>query len=313
MPPRLWSTEEVEQHRALAYWIDTVCDRFMELEIDTPVRDRFHARLEQADLGPVTVNILRADRQRVCRTRAKIAGTHHPVFHLMQMRSGSVVVHQLGRATPVRPGECVLINGTEPYEIECPDATNALVLGLPERWLKRWLRYPERFPARAFSGRGWTLALNAALESLELGSTDALALPANAVAEQLASLLALAVGPEALDSRPALLERAMRTLQVSFHEPDLDATAVASLHNVSLRALHYAFAHSDTTFAEELFRLRLEHARQMLSDPKRSRMPMIEVAARSGFGDPSHFSRRFRQRYGQSPRQFRKASIRLPA
>ena len=33
--PGHWSTDGVDQRRALAYWVDTVCDRFLELEIDT--------------------------------------------------------------------------------------------------------------------------------------------------------------------------------------------------------------------------------------------------------------------------------------
>jgi AraC family transcriptional activator of tynA and feaB len=309
MRARLWSTEDVEQRLALSYWVDTVCDRFMELEIDTPLRERFSGRLEQADLGPATVNFLQADRQRVRRTRAKIAGTHYPVFHLMQLRSGRVVVRQLGREAPLRPGECMLINGTEPYEIACPEATSALVMALPEAWLKRWVQHPERFPVRVFSGSSWSAALNAALDSLEIASTDSLALPPNAVAEQIASLLALAAGREALDHRPVLLQRLMSTLRDCFHESDLSATAVASAHHVSIRTLHYAFAHAGTTFTEELLRLRLEHAVQVLSNPKLAHLPVTEAAARCGFADPGHFSRRFRQRYGKSPRQFRDSNI----
>jgi len=309
MPRRLWTTEQVEQRHALAYWIDIVCDRFMELEIDTPQRDGFRGRLEQLDLGAAaTVNILEADRQRVCRTRAKIARTRHPVFHLMHMRSGGVIVHQLGRETPLRAGECILINGTEPYEIECPQATRAVVVGLQESWLKRWVHHPERLPAHVFSGPYWSCALNAALASLDVASPHSLALAPSAVAEQIASLLALAAGPDALAVWPALVERVMSTLRDRFHEADLSAPTVAREHHVSRRALHYAFARAGTTFMEELLRLRLEHARQILSNPRLVHMPVTEAAARCGFAEPSHFARRFRQRYGQSPRQFRQAN-----
>ena len=59
--PRRWSTEEVDQRRALSYWVDTVCDRFLALEIDSPLRDHFRARLEQVELGPATVNSIQAE------------------------------------------------------------------------------------------------------------------------------------------------------------------------------------------------------------------------------------------------------------
>ncbi len=52
-----------------------------------------------------------------------------------------------------------------------------------------------------------------------------------------------------------------------------------------------------------LLRLRLEEARSLLA---RERGLSIERAAlRCGFGDPKHFSRSFRRRFGLCPRQFR--------
>jgi AraC-like DNA-binding protein len=97
----------------------------------------------------------------------------------------------------------------------------------------------------------------------------------------------------------------MSTLGDRFHEADLSATDLAREHHVSIRTLHYAFARAGTTFTEELLQLRLEYARQILSNPKLVLLPVTEAAARCGFAEPGHFARRFRQRYGQSPRQFR--------
>ena len=54
-------------------------------------------------------------------------------------------------------------------------------------------------------------------------------------------------------------------------------------------------------------RLRLAHAHTMLSDVRLVDLPVAEIAIRCGFADPSHFARRFRQRFGQSPSQFRGA------
>src|SRR6185312_4607392 len=82
---RHWSTEEVDPRHALAYWVDTICDRFLELEIDTPVRQRFRASLDQTDLGPTTANFIQADIQRVQRTRAKISRMSSPLYVLLQL------------------------------------------------------------------------------------------------------------------------------------------------------------------------------------------------------------------------------------
>ena len=309
--PRHWSTEEVEQRRALAYWVATICDRFLELEIDTPFRDHFRARLDQIDLGPATANFIDADIQRVERTRAKIARMRSPGFMLLQMRAGHVRFRQLGREFRLAPGECVFIDSTEPYELECPQATSALALRLPPDWLKRWIAHPERLVARHFGAGGWSGALCAAVASLDVDSLDHLALPRDAVAEQIVSLLTLAAGTESQvpASRPNLYGQLLRTLRNRFHESDLSLLTVANEHRISERSLHYAFAGAGTTFIDQLMSLRLERAREILGDARMSDLSVAEVAARCGFADPGHFARRFRQRYGLAPLQFRRSII----
>jgi AraC family transcriptional regulator, positive regulator of tynA and feaB len=309
--PRHWCTTQVEQQRALAYWVETVCDRFLDLEIDSPVRDRFHASLDQVDLGPMTANLFEADTQRVRRTSAKIARMHAPMFLLMQLRSGRVRFAQLGRDIELSPGECVFIDGTEPYDLQCPQPTRALTLRLPADWLRGWLARPERHTVRVFRQDGWSSALCAAVGSLDLSSCDLLTVPQETLAESIATLLKLAIGPEtgAPVRQPMLFNRLMRTLQNRFHEADLSPRSVAAEHHISTRSVHYAFASAQTTFVERLMRLRLERAHLMLSDLHLFDLPVAEVAARCGFADPSHFARRFRRQFGRSPLQFRAAVL----
>jgi AraC-like DNA-binding protein len=303
---RHWSTEEVDPRHALAYWVDTICDRFLELEIDTPLRHRFRASLDQTDLGPATASFIQAEIQRVQRTRAKISHMSAPVYVLLQLRAGHIQFRQLGRETRVGPGECVFIDGTEPYELECPQPTSALALRLPADWLGHWLARPEHLAARRFdAGGGWSTALCAALASLDIEACDQLALSREQVAEQIASLLTLAVGNETAtpDKDLRLFDHLMRTLKGRFHEPDLSLASVATEHGISKRTLYYAFADAGTTFVNELMRLRLERARQLLSERDLS---VTEVAAHCGFNDSSHFARRFRRQYGLAPAQLRR-------
>lgn len=311
--PRHWSTREVEQRQALAYWVDTVCDRFLELEIDTPVRDRFQACLDQVDFGPMTASFLEAETQRVRRTIANIARMRTPMFVLLQLRVGQVRFQQLGREVCVGPGECVFIDGTEPYELECPHLTKAVALRLPADWLRRWIAQPERHAARLFNTGGWSAALCGAVACLDVHSCEQLALPRDAVADPIATLLKLAIGPErdASSRRPILFNQLVRTLQNRLHEADLSPLAVAAEHGICPRSVHYAFAKFQTTFVERLMEMRLARAREMLSDAHLLGLPIAEVAARCGFADPSHFARRFRRRFGQSPLQFRGSAARI--
>lgn len=304
-----WAADSVEQRGALTYWEDTVCDRFLELDVDLPARGQLRAG-EQLDFGPATLSFVGAASPQTRRTPARIAHTRHPTFFLVQFRVGHGTLRQRGRDLHIRSGECALIDGTQPYDLECPHTTSAAILRMPDAWLRRWLPNPESASPLLFSQGDWSSALCAAMASLRLETCADLALPRSAVAEQIASLLALAVGKGAAAESPRSLLRALiGTLCDRLEEADLSPSTVAAQHGISKRTLHYAFSAAGTTFVEQLMQLRLERAREILSDARQAPPRIEDVATRCGFTDPSHFARRFRQKYSHAPLQYRRAVL----
>jgi AraC family transcriptional regulator, positive regulator of tynA and feaB len=314
---RRWSTSDVDSQHALAYWVDTICRSFLEVDIDSPDREHFTAHLDQSDFGPATLCLVEADTQTVHRTRARIARSRYAAFFLLQLRSGQMRLNQYGRDSHLQAGDCILVDCNEPYRVDCLQATRCVALRFPHNWLKTWIPAPEDVAARPFpSTVGWGAALGAALANLDSDGAAELALPAGMVAEQLAALLTLAAGPQiatpSSTSRDKLLGRLTRTIQDRCHESELTPGAVADAHGISKRYLHYLFAQANTTFSSELMRVRLERAQRLLSDGRFAKISVGEVAARCGFVDPSHFARRFRKTYGQGPTQYRVRSAAAP-
>jgi AraC family transcriptional regulator, positive regulator of tynA and feaB len=310
-----WSTADVDPRRALAYWIETICQSFLEIDIDSSTRNGFRARLDQVEFGPATLNIVEADVQTVRRTRAHIARSNFDTFFLLQLRSGRAQLSQYGRESQLEIGDCVLIDCKEPYDIDCSPATRSVALRFRQDWLKTWIPCPENVCGHKFaSGAGWGAALSTALANLDAGGADRLALPKGVVAEHIAVLLALAAGPnaEAARSTDKLLQRILGTMRDRCHEWDLTPAAVAEAHGISKRYLHYLFAQGNSTFGTELMRLRLDGARRLLSDQRFGGVSVGEVSSRCGFVEPSHFARRFRKAFGQGPMQFRsKCTLRV--
>jgi AraC-like DNA-binding protein len=308
-----WSTDGVRPQEALDYWVDTICRSFLEIEIDSPARSEFRARVTQASLGSASLHLLEAERQCVRRTPARIGRSTPPAFFLLQLQAGRARLNQYGRGAELAAGDCVLIDCNAPYEMECLSATRSLVLRFQRDWLRAFLPSPERVAARPFTpDAGWRTALSAALAAIDVETLHELALPAEAVAEQIAALLALAAGPEAgADRRQDSLQAAfLRSLRDRSHEADLTPAAIAATHGVSTRQLHHVFSSGNTTFGIELMRLRLERAHRLLSDRRFAELPVGEIAARCGFVAPSHFARRFRQAFGASPTDFRSRQLR---
>ena len=81
---------------------------------------------------------------------------------------------------------------------------------------------------------------------------------------------------------------------------------LAGLANLSVCYFVRAFKRSmGVTPHDYLIRQRVERTKQLLSDTD---MPLSEIALAAGFADQSHFSRRFRQHVGMSPRDYRWSS-----
>jgi AraC-like DNA-binding protein len=305
-----WSTTDVEARHALAYWVDTICRSFLEIDIDSPERDHFHAQLEETELGPAMLYIVEADTQTVRRTPARIAHSRYADYFLLQLRAGRLNLQQYGRESVIETGDSVLIDCSAPYRLECLPMTRSVAVRFQREWLRNWIPSPESLAGRPLrSGAGWSSALAAALTTLDTEHGQEFALPAGVVAEQIAALLALAGGPEVQASSVSekLFRRIRRTIRDRCHEPGLNPGAVAEVHGISKRYLHYLCAHASTTFGFELMSMRLESAQRLLSDKRYDALSVSEVAARCGFLEPSHFARRFRKAFGQGPTEFRAA------
>ena len=304
-----WSTEDVEPRRALAYWVETICQSFLEIDIDSPDASRFQARLDSAELGPGSLYLVQARAQHIRRTPARIARSSAAYTILMQIREGRQEFRQHGRECSLQPGDCVVVDCNEPYQLDCLGPTRAVVLRFPHEWLTGWLPGVEDAAARIFRpGEGWGGALSAAMAALDGFSANAVALPPGAVAEQIAGLLALAAGPsaQAPDASARRYRQLHDALRVRCHDAELTPSTFAAEQRISPRYLHHVFAAADTTFGAELMSLRLATARRLLGDRRQAAVPVGELAARCGFADPSHFARRFRLAFGRGPSEFRR-------
>lgn len=80
----------------------------------------------------------------------------------------------------------------------------------------------------------------------------------------------------------------------------LSINELASRAGLTRRQLHRLFRHHTRMSPTEYYRdLRLRHARLMLLN---TTTPIVEIAAATGFGTHSHFTKCYRRRFGVSPR-----------
>lgn len=100
------------------------------------------------------------------------------------------------------------------------------------------------------------------------------------------------------------VEKVVAFIQNEYRRP-LNLDDLARAAGVSPQHLLRLFRQAgETTPLRLLYRLRLERAQELL---QRTGLSIAEVSQSCGFESPFHFSRRFREAYGQPPRKFRQA------
>jgi AraC-like DNA-binding protein len=101
-----------------------------------------------------------------------------------------------------------------------------------------------------------------------------------------------------------LVVRADRFMSLYSGNPGIGPEAVAEALGVSLRVLQKAYQAEGSTITAALLESRLARAR-MLLDREPGVVLVGHIGERAGFSSPQRFSKAFRARYGQSPRDWR--------
>jgi AraC family transcriptional regulator, positive regulator of tynA and feaB len=304
-----WSTEHLQPGKALPFWREVICENLLQMHIQSSQEGAFFGHIEKHAFGPIKANFISVSEQKVWRERTAACNAKDHLFHLIHVRKGVQLIEQYGRNLKVEAGDCLLIDCLAGFEFDFPLGVEALVLEISRDWLRGWLPAPEEAAARLIDGRsGWGATLASALSNVTPTTVGASGLPPTVVAEQIVSLLALAAAPH--DQSPtthkrALLRRVKETVRERCHEPDLDPATIAAALGLSRRYIHLLFASEGTTFSKELYACRLHRAQRLLCDKRFYGLGIAEIAWNCGFSEHSHFTRRFRDRFGLSPSAYR--------
>lgn len=308
---QLWSTETVEPRHRLGYWLDSICESFLEMNSTPDWRDDFFGRIEVCPLDQLTPTRAVGSAQTVQRDRRAIARSERNFYYLISQPCRAWRLEHAGQDQIVQPGESVLVDSRRPYDFHFPHGLDNLSVELPISWVERWIPEPQKILGLPIQGSsGWGLALRGLREALVPEAVMKLPVPAHAIEDQLGVLLGLAScqwGDEPVRSH-AVLARCESCMRERLADPDLAAMDVATSAGTSLRTMHRTFASVKRTFAGSLLDMRLEEGGRMLADARFRRLTIGEIARRCGFMDPSHFARQFRNRQGMGPSEFRAIS-----
>ena len=280
------------------------------MDIDAPPDGDLRASIDLFDSEPLGIHFLSMSTHHAWRSGERISRDPPGRLFMQTVRDAPMRLQQQGLQIDLDPGDSVLIDGGEAYDLYYAGESRAMGFSLPRDWFASWTGRRDAGGTCVFRrGQGWKgeIATKLAKISSEPSLVPREDLPH--VANHLGSLLALSVGEEPVSASATAAEgllAALRdTLRGASHETTLTPAQVAARHGISLRYLHLLFARAGSSFGADLMSFRIAAGFRMLTDTNFDAVGIGEVALRSGFRNASHFARVFRRRYGMTPRQAR--------
>ncbi|HEU4405934.1 MAG TPA: helix-turn-helix domain-containing protein [Polyangiaceae bacterium] len=230
-------------------------------------------------------------------------------------KAGELVVAQGGRERRVGPGDIYFIDPASPFRIET-EAIRANLLFLPPEPLRALVPQFDALTATPFKAHDGAGALFGSMfDELFAIAPQLTEAVADRIVDALPHVFAAALGTleggqGAVPSALKLLhkQRIRRFALEHLGEPELDANMIAEGAGLSPRYVHRLFDDEPVTLMKWVWGQRLDRARADLATPALRSRSIGEIAYGWGFSSVAHFSRAFRERFGQSPRELRRSS-----
>ncbi|MCJ2037348.1 helix-turn-helix domain-containing protein [Methylobacterium sp. J-068] len=315
---RLFSTEDMSAQDAFRRWREICEDRLVPMSQNC-VGDRpFHASIDGTVIGGLAFTKFALSDLDTSTTSQSIRHRNNKTdfLYLSMMLAGNVNASQNDRSTTDATGDLSIRDTNTPWTIEHRGRSELLTVEIPRARLESVLGSARHFAGLTMSGRGpvTILARSFLCDLLRMG--DQLTPQA---AERMTSigvdLVVASLAERMAKDAPKplrgvlIVQRAKAYVAANLGDHDLDPSRIASAMGVSLRHLQTLFREDGHHIGAWIWQQRLEKAARHLSDPGCLHKPLNEVAFRCGFGDPAHFSRRFRDRFGMSPRDYRQTAL----
>lgn len=314
----LFDTDLVSRTDRIETWRAAMVDAVLPMNLYIPDADRLSARVEAWQLGDL--KLVRAESNvgmSMALTPRQAGARDEPLFSVGLALCGGGQYDQFGVQRTLPQGELHGVDLSIPFTYGRDEggpslsltAMTADQLGMPVDVIRHAvvrLHTSPLYPLVRQHAR--SLAATPAL------ADDPAATELGAATIELVRALFASASRDVRHGRDLLADTLMtrvRTyVRLNLRDPDLRPARIAAAHNVSVRYLFRICQEAGFSIEQWIITQRLLGARDELGSSS-SRGRSIESIARGwGFADPAHFSRRFRDRFGMTPRDWRTAATR---
>ena len=295
----LFSTRLVPPQRRQLFWRELVAETFPGMVADVP--EGIKATLARWSLG--RIGLAHAISGRAHISRSAIADRdRNLVFHFQ--RHGSLTMTHNDEIITACNGAVVIADDSRPYALDISAQNDCLILQIPDIMLG------EKFASGSWHGKllcpedPHVGIFRRLIEGLwhERGMLDQVDQEFDGIVAAAARITCTRAGGEGVQHNinTSPMEYALRNLA----DPELATARISQATGLSPRAVQKAFIrHTGMTPTAFITERRLQRALELLE--RGDDRSITDVAFEVGFNDSAFFSRCFRRRFGEAPRQWR--------
>ena len=307
------TTADVAERKRFQFWQDAVCDTFVELDCQARGSAPFFGEITTAECDGLHFSTVNSDGQIVKRTPTRIRRAREEVMLVSLQVRGVGIIAQDGREARLLPGDFACYDSTRPYTLNFDAGFEQLVLHMPRAAMVRRIGRTEVWTARRIAGTSpvGSLVLPFVQRAASIVS-DVVPATASQLSETCLLLVTAALGERlgeiaagGSSARTALIFRAKAMIDSNLYAHALNTEKVAQLVGISPRYLQDLFHAEGTTVSDWIWQRRLDKSRRDLADPLRAGDSIAQIALACGFADFGHFSHRYKDAFGTSPREDR--------
>jgi AraC-like DNA-binding protein len=227
--------------------------------------------------------------------------------------AGNMGVRQDGREFVARTGDLYLIDPRRPFTLDVRGDARSMAVKAPREELSGRLGDTAPLTARPVCGSKPVASLATGFIGMLAARVDTIkGSPATRIAQQALDLVALAFEeqtngrtPRQSSPRTTTALRLKSSIEAQLHDPGLKPPVAAAAVGISVRYANALLSQEGTSLERYIMTRRLELCRRALMDPQQTFRTVTDIAYSCGFSDVSHFTRRFKSRFGCSPSECR--------
>jgi AraC-like DNA-binding protein len=311
-----FSSDTLPRATRASAWNTLYSQQLNTVDFTPADRQGFAAQLSLGRLGPIQFARMCANRSNIERTRRHIVhGSPRLYSFLLQARGSSVFSH-CGQEARLTEGDFALCDSYAPHNFTIDDDSAVIMLRVDAATLKEHLPTPEQFCGMHLRSEvGLTGAMSAMVEKmqtqLETGFTSVYD---DRFARHLLEMLSMsyAIGFDREPDVSAVLRgrqaEVVRYIEDRLRDPKLTPASIAEGLRISPRYLRTVFASSGEKVSGYIIRRRLEECAKQIRNPAWAGHTLTEIAFAWGFNSAAHFTRSFHERFGMTPRDYRRTA-----